>query len=58
MVARTIEYPALHPHKVTVLKVLGQRRCGVDDARRSVRVESVETRDVWYALKSAVDEED
>lgn len=58
MIAKSVDYPTLHPHKVKVLKVLGQRRVGIDDSKRNVRVEAVDARDAWFALKGAGEEEE
>ncbi|UZJ54019.1 hypothetical protein CBS101457_003339 [Exobasidium rhododendri] len=57
MQAKSIDYPTLHPYKTVVLKVLGEKGTGVDDAKRSVRLEAVETRDAWFVLKGAGEDE-
>jgi DNA repair/transcription protein MET18/MMS19 len=57
MLARSVDYPTLHPHKTRVLKVLGQKGAGVDDSKRNIRLEAVDARDAWYALKGAGEDE-
>jgi DNA repair/transcription protein MET18/MMS19 len=57
MLARSVDYPTLHPHKVKVLKTLGQKGVGVDDPKRNIRLEAVDARDAWYALKGAGEDE-
>ncbi|MCO5588068.1 hypothetical protein L7F22_042023 [Adiantum nelumboides] len=57
-IARCVPYSILLRHRTVVLRSLGQRGCGIDDAKRNVRLDAVDTRDAWYRLKGEEDEEE
>lgn len=58
-IARTVPYTTLHPHRTDVLRALGKRGQGIDDPKRIVRLEAVDSRDAWFRLKGeGEDEED
>ncbi|PWN32442.1 uncharacterized protein FA14DRAFT_73990 [Meira miltonrushii] len=57
-IARCVPYTTLLRHRTAVLRSLGQRGRGIDDAKRNVRLDAVDTRDAWYRLKGEEDEEE
>lgn len=56
-IARCVPYSTLVRHRTNVLRSLGQRGRGIDDAKRNVRLNAVDTRDAWFRLKGEEDEE-